>query len=317
MAYCPTCGEDNLEDARFCTACGKALPERARTDAADTASAGEGRHRPRWRQGAALAASSRLTIVASLFAGLVIGFGLAELFAAGGKSGPAASQTLALNVSPTPALSGRLMLTPSSGTFLAGDSFSVELVVSAREPFNAAQAAVSLSPNLAVQTIAEPPSTHGPCDFTNYSHRPTPADPSFAGSYASGFASLSCTVYVLEIRALRSGTATITLSGESILASSDGRELFGTANGGIYTIAGTAPSDNATPSSGSNLHLATPTAAMMAGRLPKRPRARQRWNSTPLFDDAEWRTALTWGATPAAEAAVLLQRRVTAGAAQA
>src|SRR5262249_34254403 len=147
----------------------------------------------------------------------------------------------------TPALSGRVLVRPNSGKRLVGATFDVELVIAARAQFVSAQAVVTVSPNMVVQSVSDPPSTHGPCNFTTYALRPSPANPSFSGSFEDGQGAMECTVYTMTLRVISSGNGVIQLSGESISAAADGHELFGGAANGTYTLYGAVAPDSPSP----------------------------------------------------------------------
>ncbi len=124
-----------------------------------------------------------------------------------------------------------IQVSPISGNHTVGDSFSVNVTL--RDPqteFNAAQANVNVSSNLAVNGL-----TLGNCQFA-FVRTPTTSNPSFTGTML-GTSSKDCTVYTLQLKAVGSGTGNITISNGSVKAFSGSAELFSSAQSGSYMIA--------------------------------------------------------------------------------
>jgi hypothetical protein len=146
--------------------------------------------------------------------------------------------------------SGRIQIAPASTSLNVGDTIETYLVLSANENFRAVSATVTVSSHLQVVSLTPPPVPFGPCAFETYGTytvTPTAANPSFAASYNGGWAS-SCTLYKLTLRAVSGGTGTVTISNGSMLAFSNGAQIFQSATSGSYTIAGGAqPSPTPTP----------------------------------------------------------------------
>lgn len=157
--------------------------------------------------------------------------------------------------SPSPTPSARIVANPDNGTATAGTPFNIDIKVDGDgEPFNAAQANVSVSSNLNVIGITYP--TANSCNF-NYTKRPTKNDPSFAGAIYGG-SSTGCTIYTLTIKPTATGTGTITFTDASVKAYSDSSEILTGVEGGSYTISAAT----ATPTPTTALAQLTATSAL-------------------------------------------------------
>ena len=122
---------------------------------------------------------------------------------------------------------------PQSGSF--GKAFSVNMVVDGHgQHFNAAQATVTLSPNLKVTDL-----TLGDCNLS-YLQTPSIQNPSFAGIIISSY-STRCTAYTLTVAPIAKGTGTIVLSKASIKRYGDASEILSAATDASYTLTGVAP----------------------------------------------------------------------------
>ena len=131
-----------------------------------------------------------------------------------------------------------LKTSPNSGTY--SSSFVVDVVVDGGgQAFNAAQATVSISPNLSVSDLVL-----GDCKFS-YLATPSIANPSFGGVIL-GSSSKKCTVYSLTLVPIEKGTASITLTNASIKRFGDAANILSTIQNGSYIL--TAGNRVATPS---------------------------------------------------------------------
>lgn len=172
-------------------------------------------------------------------------------------------------------ISAKIAASPASIIATVGTPFTVDVLVDGGgQAFNAAQATVSVSPNLSVTNLTNPSSN--PCNFV-YAQTPTTSDLSFAGAIL-GSSSNNCTVYTLTLTPLSSGTGTITFTNGSIKAYSNNGEILSSVKNGAYTlivpttaadtippvVTITFPTNNRTVSRGSNTAI-TATASDNVG----------------------------------------------------
>lgn len=153
-----------------------------------------------------------------------------------------------LTPTPTPiaSTSATINVSPSGGNHVVGTPTNIAVTVNGGgTTFNAAEATVSVSPNLTVNSL-----TPGDCNFT-YTQTPTSSNPSFAGAILSSYAS-SCTVYTLTVTPNAAGTGTVTLSNGSVKSYATSAEILSGVQSGSYTIA--VPTATPTP-----LPSSTPT----------------------------------------------------------
>lgn len=150
------------------------------------------------------------------------------------------AEASALTVTPTP-ISGKtasILVSPSSGAFVPGQTFSIDLKVDGGgQAFNAAQAKLSISNNIQVKSLAITPGDSGGCNFlwANQNKTPTVNDPSFAGAILKS-SSLGCTVYTLTLQALSDGIGTVTFVAGSVKSYTTHQEILGSLISGSYTF---------------------------------------------------------------------------------
>ncbi len=124
-----------------------------------------------------------------------------------------------------------------------GTPFTIDVIASSTaQAFNAAQATVTVSANLAITSLTTPPS--GACNFT-YSQTPTINNPSFAGALF-GTSKTSCTVYRLTLVPTAAGTGSVTFTNAALKTYADGVELTPVMQNGSYTISAN-PTPTPTP----------------------------------------------------------------------
>ncbi len=142
----------------------------------------------------------------------------------------------------TLAADGAITLSPQTGNYTNGQTFNISIGIDGGgTPFNAAKATVAISKELSVQDL-----TIGNCDFA-FVKTPTQTDPSFAGVILGG-SSKACTVYELELKAISSGTASITLVDTAATTYKGAEKILLSVGYGRYTITGTATAISASPS---------------------------------------------------------------------
>ncbi len=128
------------------------------------------------------------------------------------------------------AASTTIGISPQSGSF--GKPFTVNLVIDGHgDHFNAAQATVMLSSNLAVKDLAL-----GDCNFAFFK-TPTIESPSFKGIILKTYAT-KCTAYKLTLVPTAKGKSTITLSKASVKRYGDGVEMLTSVQNGSYILTG-------------------------------------------------------------------------------
>lgn len=119
-------------------------------------------------------------------------------------------------------------LSPQSGSY--AKPFTVNLVIDGHgDKFNAAQATVTIPPNLAVKDL-----TLGDCNFS-FLKTPSIENPSFAGVIISTY-STKCTVYTLTLIPRAKGQAMIGLSKGSVKRFGDAVEILTTLSHDSYTL---------------------------------------------------------------------------------
>ena len=138
------------------------------------------------------------------------------------------------SVNPT----AEIVISPSSGSFVTNQQFSVNLTLSGGgQSFNQAKADVSVSDNLSVQSLYHTSTENGGCNFTfvDVSSSPTYLNPSFNGILTSG-SSTTCTLYTMVLKANEPGTASINVVNASVKSFTNGDEIFKSSQNGAYTI---------------------------------------------------------------------------------
>lgn len=150
-------------------------------------------------------------------------------------------QDIRQNAAPTDP-TATIKATPASGSVVTGQSFSVDIVVDGGgQTFNAAQAHLTLSNNLIIQSVTSVPQASGGCNFTyvNQGLTPTVAHPSFVGAILNG-SSARCTAYTLNLQATGTGTGTISIINGSVKSSVDHSEIFSSVGNASFVIGATA-----------------------------------------------------------------------------
>jgi hypothetical protein len=128
------------------------------------------------------------------------------------------------------AASATMSLSPATGSYDAGNAFSVDLVIDGNgEAFNAAKATVEASAGLQINDVFL-----GDCNFS-FITTPTSTNPSFVGAIL-GDSSEQCTVYTLSVTPVAQGTGLITISGASVKKYGSAEEILQSAQNGTYTL---------------------------------------------------------------------------------
>lgn len=163
-------------------------------------------------------------------------------------------------------------ITPSGGPITLGQTFSVDLVIDGGgQTFNAAQADISISSNLTVQSLTITPAGQGGCNFifVNQQKTPTVTSPSFAAAQLSGSVA-RCTLFTMTLLANATGTGTINLSNASVISQPGHEKILLSYTNGLYqinpvptptTIVSPTPTPTTLPTpTPTSLPTATPTA---------------------------------------------------------
>jgi hypothetical protein len=128
------------------------------------------------------------------------------------------------------AASTTINLSPATGTYDIGKTFSVDLVIDGNgDAFNAAKATVQVSANMQVNDVFL-----GDCNFS-FINTPTTTNPSFVGALL-GESSEQCTVYTLSVTPLSSATGLITISDASVKKFGNAEEILQSVQNGTYTL---------------------------------------------------------------------------------
>jgi YD repeat-containing protein len=142
-----------------------------------------------------------------------------------------------------PAPGSEIKVSPASQSVAVGTPFTVDVIANSNaQAFNAAQATVTVSANLAITSLTTPASSS--CNFT-YSQAPTVNNPSFAGAIF-GSSKTNCTVYRLTLIPTSAGTGSVTFTNAALKTYSDGVELTPIVQNGSYTISAN-PTPTPTP----------------------------------------------------------------------
>lgn len=145
---------------------------------------------------------------------------------------------------PTPLpKTGTISVNPASGSYVSNQNFSVTVAINGGgAAFDAAEATVTLSSNLSIQSISAPASN--PCNLS-YVVSPSTSNPSFAGALLAS-QSTGCNLYTMNLRPI-GGTGTITITNGSIKSAVTSAEIFGSAQNGTYTINAPTSTPTLTP----------------------------------------------------------------------
>ncbi len=143
-----------------------------------------------------------------------------------------------LSALPTVLMAATLSVTPGTGVYTAGNTFSVRVVVNtAGKPVNAAEGTVKFNPNeLSVVSVDRSSSI-----FNLWVTEPTYSNSagtvSFSGGLPSGYTGSSGTVFSITFRAKAAGAPKVSLTGGSVLANDGmGTNVLTGMSGGTYTI---------------------------------------------------------------------------------
>ena len=174
------------------------------------------------------------------------------------------SPTQTPTATPTPGSVGQtatITTNPSAQSVPVGTPFQVAIMVNGNgTAFNAAQATVTVSSNLTVNSL-----TNGNCNYV-YTQTPTAQNPSFAGAILSTSSS-ACTVYTLTLTPNAAGTGTINFSGASVKAYSDSSEILSGITNGSYTLTSVLPTSTPVPPTSTPQPTAAPTPTLAPGTV--------------------------------------------------
>jgi Cohesin domain len=154
---------------------------------------------------------------------------------------------LATLLLPLSAWAATLSVTPPSGVYTTGSTFTVNVIVNtAGKPINAADGTLSFNP----RELSVVSASRGASIFNLWTAEPTFSNSAgtvtFGGGLPSGYTGASGNVMTVTFRSLTSGSARVSLTGASVLAA-DGRgtNVLTAMNGGTYTLsaASTQPAE--------------------------------------------------------------------------
>lgn len=139
---------------------------------------------------------------------------------------------------PTVTFAATLSVTPASGVYSTGATFTVNVVVNtAGKPINAADGTLSFNP----RELSVVSASRGASIFNLWTAEPTFSNSAgtvtFGGGLPSGYAGAGGNVMTVTFKSLTSGTARVSLTGASVLAA-DGRgtNVLTSMSGGTYTL---------------------------------------------------------------------------------
>lgn len=168
---------------------------------------------------------------------------------------------------------------PSTGSYAVGQQFVVNVGIDGGgQPFNAAQAKLTVSSNLTIQSLSVVSPSSGGCNFTfiNNQQTPTLSSPSFAGAILNGSSS-SCVVYSMVVQANAAGIGTITITNGSVKSYVNSSEILASVQSGTYTIGSTLTPTTSAPTP-TLVPTATPTPTPIVPSPTTQPLA------SPTFD---------------------------------
>lgn len=148
-----------------------------------------------------------------------------------------------------------MVVSPQTQTYVVGDTFTIDLQIDGKnQDFNAAQAYVSTSSNLSVESV-----TLGDCHFA-FVITPAKSSLQFAGAILGGYERL-CTVYSIGLKAISVGSGYVTIQNASVKSYTGSTEILSSTKSGIYTIVANGGGTSVpTPTSyTSNGYTSTPT----------------------------------------------------------
>lgn len=179
-----------------------------------------------------------------------------------------------------------MTLSPTNGTYPVNVPFSVSIVINGNgDRFNAAQATVTLSSNLSIQSLFLED-----CNFA-FINTPTILNPSFVGVLL-GTSSTHCTLYTMSLYPSSAGSATITLSNAKVKQYGNGSDVLIGLQNGNFTIL-------PPPGNGNNNVTNTPIPNATATPFPSP-------TPTPAPPDSVTLQVVSSNNTPVAGATVVL-----------
>lgn len=138
----------------------------------------------------------------------------------------------------TTAEAATLQLSPNTGVYSAGGTFSTRVIVNTQgQPINAAEGDISFNPDdLAVVSVSKAGSI-----FTLWTREPefsnTSGKISFGGGSPSGYTGAAGTVMTVTFRVKHAGTTNVTYAAGSVLAADGkGTNVISNMQGGSYTV---------------------------------------------------------------------------------
>lgn len=133
-------------------------------------------------------------------------------------------------ISPVQAATTIMGVTPSQGEY--NQPLTVAVTIDGNgEKFNAAEANVKLTPNLAIESV-----TLGDCGFS-FLTTPSISNPSFKGVLLAKSAT-KCTVYTLKLLPVATGKAAVTLDQASVRRFGDAQEILAKVENGAFNLTG-------------------------------------------------------------------------------
>ena len=139
---------------------------------------------------------------------------------------------------PNEIFAASLSISPSTGVYTTGNTFSVRVVVNtAGQPINAAEGTINFNPKEVSVVSVDRSNSIFNLWVTEPKFSNTAGTINFSGGLPSGYTGSSGTVFTITFRTISAATARVSLTGGSVLAN-DGRgtNVLSGMNGGTYTI---------------------------------------------------------------------------------
>lgn len=136
-----------------------------------------------------------------------------------------------LVASPVLAATGKISISPSTGSYKVGDSITASVHIDGGgQNFNATKASISVSSNLTIEGF-----TTGDCNLVYLGTPPSVSSLGFTGGILGGSIP-ACTIYSLTLKPILPGTGSITITNAQIKAEADATELLSSVENASYTI---------------------------------------------------------------------------------
>ena len=144
-------------------------------------------------------------------------------------------------------MAATLSVSPNTGVYNAGTSFTVRVVVNTQgKPINAAEGTLKFNPQEITVVAVDRSSSIFNLWVTEPTFSNSAGTINFSGGMPTGYTGSAGTIFNVTFRSTSANTARVSLTGGSVLANDgQGTNVLSSMNGGTYTIQ--APSTSPTP----------------------------------------------------------------------